>query len=191
MVLHILAESSLADDPQRWPDLHTEAQGVCERFWSPVLFADTGEPMRMLFATRTPLGVSLPPLSCPEGNAVAAKALATGRPVVGDIFVGTIAEAPQVAIAVPGARGARGTHLLLTIFETRQLQQCLDQEAFPAEWSMTLKDGKGDIIARRAPAHVDPLGEVDDNGRFVVNSSPGDHRLSGTLQTHDQREYPA
>lgn len=58
--LHLLAASPLADDPQRWPDLYAQALGYKERFGSHVILAGLGDPMPMLFNTRTPLGAVLP-----------------------------------------------------------------------------------------------------------------------------------
>ena len=81
--LNVLAVSPLADDPQRWPELYAEARGFRESFGSHVILTDTGEPMRMLFNTRSPFGAPLPPLPRPQGHAAAPAALATGRPAVG------------------------------------------------------------------------------------------------------------
>lgn len=169
--LNILAVSPLADDPQHWQELYKEAQGFFESYGSHVILADTGDPMRMLFNTRIAFDAPLPPLPKPKGDAAAPKALATARPAVGDAFMGPIAKEPLVAIVVPGIRHGKVTHLLLSILETKQLQQRLEQEAVPAEWSLTLQDGKGEVIARRSPAQFDARRDVDDQGRFMVHST--------------------
>jgi PAS domain S-box-containing protein len=169
--LHMLAVSPLADDPKRWPELYTEAQGFRESFGTHVILADTGEPMRMLFNTRTPFGAQLPPLPRPKGHAAAPAALESGRPAVGDIFMGPIAKEPLVAIAVPGIRDGKVAHLLLTILETKQFQQRLEQEILPATWSLTLKDGRGEVIAQQSPAGFEPNRDVEEDGRFVTRST--------------------
>ena len=168
--LQILASSPLADDPARWPELYIEAQGFRGSFGCHVILADTGEPMRMLFNTRSPFGVQLPALPQPKGNAAAPTALKTGRPAIGDSFMGPIVKEPLVAIAVPVIRDGKVTHLLLTIIETGQFQQRIEQMALPANWTLILKDGRGEIIARNAPAGFDARGEVDAEGRFEARS---------------------
>lgn len=169
--LNILAVSPLGDDPQRWPELYTEAQGFLASFGSHVILADTGDPMRMLFNTRSPFGASLPLLPRPQGHAAAPAAAASGKPAVGNTFMGPIAKEPLVAIAVPALRDGKVAHILLSILETKQLQQRMDKEALPATWSLTLKDSKGDIIAQRVPVDFDPRQEVDADDRFEINST--------------------
>lgn len=169
--LHILAVSPAGDDPHRLMEMYSEAQGFFASFGSHLILTDPGDPTRMLFNTRLPLDAKLPVVPQPQGHAAVATALATGQPAVGDIFMGPITKVPMVAIAVPAVRDGTVRHLLLTILETRQLQQRLDQEALPANWSMSLKDGTGDTIAHRATVDFDPALEVDDNGRFEAQSS--------------------
>jgi len=169
--LNMLAVSPLADTPQRWSELYVEAQGFRESFGSHVILADTFEPMQMLFNTRSPFGAKLPTLPRPQGYAAAPAALATGKPAVGDTFMGPIAKEPLIAIAVPGMRDGHVAHILLTILETKQFQHRLDQESIPQRWALTLKDGLGDIIAQRAPAGFDARRDVDADGRFESASS--------------------
>ena len=168
--LNILAVSPLVDDPQSWPKLYAEAQGFFDNFNSHVILTDIDQPMGMLFNTRIPFGAPLPPLPRPKGHAAAPTALSTGIPAVGDTFMGPIAKEPLVAIAVPAKRDGKVVHLLLTTLEARLIQQRLDLEALPAAWSLTLRDGKGDIIAQRTSADFDPSQKVDNDGRFEVES---------------------
>lgn len=166
--LHLLAASPLADDPQRWPDLYAQALGYKERFGSHVILAGLGDPMPMLFNTRTPLGAVLPPLPRFQGQAAAPTARATRRPAVSDTFLGPVAKEPLVAIAVPGIRAGTVTHILLTTIATRQFQERLDQVVFPNTWALSLVDGRGDVIARRAPSSFDARRDVERTGRFTA-----------------------
>ncbi|MBI5330235.1 MAG: PAS domain S-box protein [Betaproteobacteria bacterium] len=167
--LRMLANSPLLDDRARWRDLYGEAQGFREGFGSHVVLADTGEPMRMLFNTRLPYGAPLPPLPRPKGYAAAPAAVASLKPAVGDSFIGPVAKEPLVAIAVPALRQGRAAFVLLATIEARQFQARLDQLALPPGWAVTLRDGRGDVIARRTPAGFDPARDVAPSGRIVVS----------------------
>lgn len=169
--LSMLAGSPLADDPARWPDLYREAQGFRDSFGSHVILASADEPMRMLFNTRVPFGTVLPPLPRPQGHAAAPVAAATGKPAVGDVFFGPVAREKLVAIAVPGLRQGKVAHLMLTTFETRHLRERLERQALPEGWAISLLDGRGEVIARRAPPGLDQEREVDAEGRRVVQSA--------------------
>jgi PAS domain S-box-containing protein len=166
--LYMLAASPLVDDAARWKDLYRESQGFYQGFGSHVILADPG--MRMLFNTRVPFGTKLPPLPRPKGHAAAPTVMATGEPAVGNVFFGPIARESLVAIAVPALRGGKVAFLLLTIFETRQFQQHIEKVALPSGWALSLLDGKGDLIARRASPGMDSVTDVDASGRFVVKS---------------------
>ncbi|MCU0580032.1 MAG: PAS domain S-box protein, partial [Desulfobacterota bacterium] len=166
--LHMLAESSLLDDPARWSDLYREAQGFQQGFGSHVILADL--QMRMRFNTRVPFGSELPSLPRPKGQAAVDTVLATGQPAVGDSFFGPLAREPLVAIAVPARRTGKTVFLLLTIFETRQFQKQLDQLVLPAGWALTLFDGRQEALARRAPPGLNAATDVDPAGRFVLKS---------------------
>ncbi len=159
--LHILAASGHLDDAARWSGLYQKAQAFQKSFGSHVILADTAEPMRMLFNTRVPLGSALPLLPQPAGHTAAPTALATGRPAVGDMFTGPIAKESLVAIAVPAPRHGKTVFLLLTVVETRQFQEHIEKLALPPDWTLTLFDGNGTAIARRAPASLNPAATSD------------------------------
>ena len=167
--LTMLAASPLVDDASRWKDLYQEAQGFRQSFGSHVILADLS--MRMLFNTRVPFDTVLPSLPRPRGRAAAPFAVATGRPAVGDVFLGPIAQEPLVAVAVPVLRKGKTAFLMLTVFEARQFQKHLDQMPLPSGWSLALLDSNGETIARRAPPGLNPAADVDASGRFVVKSA--------------------
>lgn len=168
--LHMLAVSPLVDEPSRWKDLYREAQGFRDSFGSHVILAGVGEPAPMLFNTRLPFGAALPPLPRPRGHGAAPAAFATGKPAVGDTFPGPIAKETLVAIAVPALREGGTRFILLAIFETGLFQQRIEQVALPPDWALSLLDGRGEVIARRAPAGFVPAADGDVPGRFVVRS---------------------
>lgn len=166
--LNILAISPLADDPQGWPVLYRGAQGFLESFGSHVIYAD--EQRQMLFNTREPYGAALPRLPLSKGRSAAPLALETGKPQVGDLILGPVANRPLVAIAVPVLRPGRPTRLMLTTLDTRLFHERIEQLALPAGWSIVLRDGTGADIARRSPPGFDGARDVDAEHRFVVRS---------------------
>lgn len=167
--LQILAVSPLADQAPLLQALYQEAQGFRESFDSHVILADLD--FRMLFNTRVPFGSKLPALPRPAGHSAVESAIASGKPAVGDTFAGPLAGKPLIAIAVPGLRDGKTAFFMLAVFETAQFQSRLDLLALPPGWSLTLLDGKGDVIAHRAPPGLKADAAVDDSGRFVVESA--------------------
>jgi PAS domain S-box-containing protein len=157
------------EDTSRWPEFYKEAQGFHRSFGSHVILADP--QMHMLFNTRAPFGTTLPMLPRPKGRAAAPIAAETGKPAVGDSFQGPVAKELLVAIAVPVVREGKVRQLLLTVFEARQFQANLEQVALPAGWSLTLLDGSGAAIARRAPPRREAGADVDAGGRFSAKSA--------------------
>jgi len=144
--LQTLAASPALDDRQRWGEFYSQAQSFREAFGSHVVLSNAaGE---MLLNTRIPLGAKLPPMPKVQGTAAAPTALATGRPAVGDQFMGPVAKQPLIAIGVPVARAAVPGHVLVTTIEATQFQQRLDELALPAAWAVRLLDGNGAVIAQ-------------------------------------------
>ncbi len=169
LALRMLADSPLADDPARWPDLYAEAKTFHTSFGSHVIFADVDG--QMLFNTRVPFGTPLPQLpKTSKGRPAAPVALETGKPAVGDIVQGPVINEPLVAIVVPGLRAGAVRHLMLVTTTTRELQQRVDAIPGPPGWAVSIQDGAGDLIARQAPAGFDPVRDVDADWQFVARS---------------------
>jgi PAS domain S-box-containing protein len=151
--LSMLAASRLNDDPRQLEALYEEALAFLKSYDTHVVLADSNLQMR--FNTRTPFGTKLPRLPTSRGKSAAPAALATGRPQVGDIVQGPVVNQPLVAIAVPGIRQGVATHVLLSTVTTEQLRKRLDSVGMPDDWSISLLDGAGQVIARRAPENFD------------------------------------
>jgi len=166
--LNVLALSPLADNPQDWSMLYGEALGFQESFGTHVIFAD--EQRRMLFNTRQPFGATLPRLPLSKGRSAAPLVLETGKPQVGDIVFGPVANIPLVAIVVPVLREGRPTRLMISPLETSLFQKRIEHLALPEGWSITLQDGTGADIARRSPPGFDGARDVDADHRYVIRS---------------------
>lgn len=165
-VLSMLARSPLVDDKQRWDELYQEALGFHEIFGSDVILASPA--LDMLFNTHEPFGTVLPKLPQPRGRAAVPVALETGKPAVGNLFVGPVSQKRLVAVVVPAMRQGKAVALLLSVVEVGRFQERLDQVALPEDWALTVLDGNGEAIARRAPAGFDSAADVDASGRFTV-----------------------
>jgi len=145
----MLAASPFADEQLRLGEFYREAQGFRATFGGHVILADVS--MQMLCNTRAPLGTPLPKLPQPKGFAAAPAVLASGKPAVGDMFLGPIAKEPLIAVVVPVVRQGRTRALLLNTIEARLFQQCIEQVALPDGWSLALLDSTNSVIARRPP----------------------------------------
>lgn len=167
--LGILADSSFADTPGQWHQLYELARDFHNNFGSPVLFADTGDPMQMLFNTRVPFGTALPPVPRPAGRAAAPTALETRAPAVGDTFTGPITGTTLVAIAVPMLRNGAVRHLLISPMDASEFQVRIADLELPGGWSLSLIDGTGQVIAQN-PSNSPGAGQP--NGSWVSVSEP-------------------
>ena len=169
--LQVLAASSALNSPKRLGEFYRAGH--------------------MIFNTRLPLGASLPDLPKVRGHSSVATALATGKPSIGDMFFGPVVKLQLVSIAVPVYREGR-VDLLLAITEARQFQHSLDELTIPEGWSISVLDGKDEVVAsRRAATRSGHTGADLAEGRFVIKSAlspwtvvleiPRDRYLAPTL----------
>jgi signal transduction histidine kinase len=165
--LELLAASPLVEDPARHGEFYREASAFQRNFGSHVLLADLDGQMRL--NTRAPFGTPLPKIPHVNGRAAFPAALESGKPAVGDQFVGPVARELLVAVAVPVLRDDRPVYVLLSVIESRQFQRRLDELALPADWSMTLADSNGAVIAHRGP--VGQGGSGGERRRFSLKSA--------------------
>jgi PAS domain S-box-containing protein len=166
--LSALSRSPLLDDTQRLADFYRAAQSIRRTFGGEVILADLNG--QMLIHTGYPFGSALPALPRPDGNVAAPKALASGRPAVGDSLIGPLANTRLVAIAVPVGQTGHAHHVLLTILDLRQLQQIVDQVSLPQAWSVSILDGAKVVMATRPAPASSPRGGSDGGLRLVVGS---------------------
>jgi two-component system, sensor histidine kinase and response regulator len=153
--LKVLADSDQIHDPRQWPTIYRYAQNFQREFGNHVILADSHEPMRMLLNTRLPYGGPLPLMPKSKGRSAAPEAVATGKPAVGDIVQGPIANKPLLAIAVPVKQGDATPYVLLALTDAEEYQRRVDSFVIPKDWRLTLLDGNKQVIARRTVANMD------------------------------------
>ena len=152
--LHLLANSPLADDPQRQPEFYREAQAYQRHFDGHVIKIDA-QRRTILFSTRLPYGSAMPPLPKPAGRVAVEVAARSGKPEIGDAFVGAISGRPMVTLAMPVLRDGATAFFLLSAVEVAWLEQYLVRAELPAGWTVTLRDSAGSPIVRHAGGATD------------------------------------
>jgi PAS domain S-box-containing protein len=156
--LEMMALSPLMDDRGQWRLLYLGAKAFQRTFATHLLLADPDG--QMLFNTRAPFGSPLPRIPQVKGHGAAPSALATGKPAVGDQFIGPIAKERLMALAVPVVREGRVVYLLIATLTPASFQSALDEFSMPGDWSVGLRDSNGALIAKRgqAPEATAPAG---------------------------------
>ena len=149
--LTVLAHSPLLQDETRWGEFHVEAIGFYRSFGAHVVVTDGKRPEQLLLSTRVPVGTPLPVLKTDKFRQAGPVILETGKPAVGDLFMGAIQREPLVGIGVPvpGKPLVVGTTVRNDVF-----QQIVDKVSLPTDWSLALADSVGDTIASKGPSAV-------------------------------------
>jgi PAS domain S-box-containing protein len=149
--LTVLAHSPLLQDETRWGEFHVEAMGFYRSFGAHVVVTDGKRPEQLLLSTRVPVGTPLPILKTDKFRQAGPVILETGKPAVGDLFMGVIQREPLVGIGVPvsGKPLVVGTTVGNDVF-----QQIVNKVSLPTDWSLFLADSVGDTIASKGPSAV-------------------------------------
>ncbi len=147
--LSMLAQSPLLDLPSRLDAFHQRALDFQRDFGGHLILADAR--LQMLLNTRVPFGTPLPQLPQTSG-AAAPKVLATGKPHVGDIVPGPVAQQSLVALVIPVLREDTPPRLLLATYELNLLQQLIEGIPLPKGQMVRLIDGQGATIASHGAA---------------------------------------
>ena len=159
----------LVDDQARWKELYLEAQGARLAFDSALILADLSG--QMLLHTDRPFGSSLPKLPRPSGTAAVPLVIRTGKPAVGDVFMGPLARRPLFAVAVPVRRLGKIEFTLLTAIDVQRIQSAVDRVNLPTGAVLSVFDSKGELVARQVGPDASPDPVVDPEGRITTPMS--------------------
>jgi len=88
------------------------------------------------------------PLPSSEIRAGVRQTLDTGAPAVSDLFVGTVAQVPTVAVTVPVIHAGTLTYVLEAGLDLATLSRLLFEGKLPPNWVATIIDRHGIIVAR-------------------------------------------
>jgi PAS domain S-box-containing protein len=145
--LEVLSASFQSDRDLRYRELFDNSRAYYKSFGSHVVMADLNG--NMLLNTRTEYGSALPKMPQPQGNSAAALAIQSGRPSIGDTFIGPVAKQKLVAIAVPVVRQGKTVFVLLSTIEARQFETFLQGNQLPKNWTVTLLDSRDQVISQQ------------------------------------------
>lgn len=121
------------------------AQTFRRHFPGHVILADMSG--QMLFNTRVELGTPLPLLPKPAGISAVQTLRDTGKPAVGDTFIGPLSKTRLVAIAVPVFDEKKQTGFLLSIFDAAEIGPFLTDIAVPADWNIGILDSRRNVVS--------------------------------------------
>jgi signal transduction histidine kinase/CheY-like chemotaxis protein len=92
-----------------------------------------------------PFGAPLPS----HGNReLLRRTLDTRKPVVSDLFIGSVTKMPTLAIEVPVIRDGKALYGLALAIDPKHLGDMLQKQGLPPEWVVSIFDRNGTIVAR-------------------------------------------
>lgn len=95
--------------------------------------------------TLTRFGADLPPYG---DQAQLRQVIASGKPVLSNVFIGGVSKKPVVTVAVPVVRQGEIVYVLSLSINPETLNAMVREKTFPAEWIVTVFDAQGTIAAR-------------------------------------------
>jgi PAS domain S-box-containing protein len=137
-----LSEHLQAGDLKRFHDQSTAVLAALGRWENIVLNEPSGQQVLNL---RRPFGSRLP-----RNNPVdfIQEVLETGRPVVSNLFIGSITGTPLITVSVPVVRDGKILYVLNAGADPKTLASLLAQQKIPSDWLATIVDRNKVIVAR-------------------------------------------
>jgi two-component sensor histidine kinase len=160
--LSVLASSGWVETEQ-YDRLHakaTEALAGADMF---LVAVDAN--YHQILNTRLPWGTPLDTLSNSEG---VARALATGRPALSNVFNGRLAQEPVFNITMPVISGEGKARALILSRTTKSLNTIFRDSQPPPGWTYSILDAAGGLAAGSAPEGAPEL-----VSRLCINEQPG------------------
>ncbi len=142
--LRVLAQSDAALQGDV-PALYQQAQRLLKIMPEAQLIALVDADGNSIFNTAVPLGIT-------NSNVNAADAVQavfrSGRPVISDLYIGSVMKTQSISINVPVLAGGKVAYCLRMSVPADIFSQALVDQAEPPEWTVALISQSGTIIAR-------------------------------------------
>lgn len=127
------------------PTLYAQAKRVADMYPGVTGIGLMGPDMRLQFITARPYGT---PLATPPDTSTSQRVFATGAPAVSGPFKGPYSGRPVVALGVPIFRNGDVAYSLFMVLSSESLSDLLLAQSLPAEWTASIVDRHGTIVAR-------------------------------------------
>ena len=144
--------------------------------------------------TLTRFGADLPPYG---DQAQLRQVIATGKPVLSNLFIGGVSKKPVVTVAVPVVRQGEIVYVLSLSINPESLNAMVRGKNFPADWLVTVFDAQGTIAARshdfekwvghKPSPDVEAKFPQADEGSFETESQEGIAVLAAFSTAPDSR----
>lgn len=134
-------------ETEEYDRLHARATAALEPSGAYLIAVD--ENAAQILNTRVPWGTPLQPLSNPEP---VREALASGQPVVSDVFVGSLAKAEVFNLTLPILSGQARAKALNLSRSTASLAPIFKENLPPPGWAYVVLDRQGKLVSGTAPA---------------------------------------
>lgn len=139
---------------------------------------------QQLVNTRVPFGTPLPKANVPTADD---RVLATGRPIISDLFIGAVSKEPLVMVIVPVRRAGEIVYLLNMSIPVKVIGDLLDRQPLDAAWTTVVMDSRGRVIARtRSTAQFAGRSLHPEQRRVLEGNPNGWYRLPNL---DDQESY--
>lgn len=136
-------------ETEEYDRLHARATAALEPSGAYLVAVD--ENAAQILNTRVPWGTPLQPLTNPEP---VREALATGQPVVSDVFVGGLAKTEVFNITLPILSGQARVKALNLSRSTASLEPIFKENLPPQGWTYAVLDRQGKLVSGTAPANA-------------------------------------
>jgi PAS domain S-box-containing protein len=158
---------------------HREASALMRGAGHVILLVDPD--LNELINTRVPYGTPLPQIGDPN---TVRKVLATGKPEVGDLNWGPVAQQFRAGVMAPVRVDGAVRYVAVLSIDPAILRQALEQQNLPDGWVARVSDPKGLILAR-SERHQELYGQ-----KIPPDSTGETTGRSGVIRTRDREGKP-
>lgn len=127
------------------PTLYTQAKRVADMYPGVTGIGLMGPDLKLQFITARPYGAVL---ATPPDTSTSQRVFTSGAPAVSGSFKGPFTGKPVVALGVPIFRNGDVAYSLFMVLTSESLSDLLLAQSLPSEWTASIVDRRGVIVAR-------------------------------------------